>query len=347
MSRAIHAFRLLTSTVSLWVIVVCAIPLIVQQASHSWTGNVAAFPIQSPVKTRLLYDDNPLSGNGFYVDPASSAAVAAGQTPSAELQQVAQTPQAWWLTDTTPTDQAAGAVSSYIGAAAASGAMPVIVLYAIPHRDCGSFTAGGFASGDDYRAWIGQVAAGVGMARVGVILEPDALTAADCLPQDQQRERTALLRDAVGVLTQNPNAAVYVDGGHSRWLTPDQLAARLRAVGVERARGFALNTSNFFTTDEEIGYGEVVSQLLKGAHYVIDTSRNGAGPAPDKPLNWCNPAGRAIGANPTTATAGAHADAYLWVKHPGESDGQCDRGDPPSGVFMPEYATDLVRNARN
>jgi len=64
---------------------------------------------------------------------------------------------------------------------------------------------------------------------------------------------------------------VYVDGGHSRWLTPDQLADRLRAVGVERARGFALNTSNFFSTDEEIGYGEAVSRLLNGAHYVVDT----------------------------------------------------------------------------
>lgn len=98
--------------------------------------------------------------------------------------------------------------------------MPVIVLYALPQRDCGSFTAGGFSSGDEYRAWVAQVAAGVGKARVGVVLEPDALTAADCLPADQRQERTALLRDAVGALTANPNAAVYVDGGHSRWLTP-------------------------------------------------------------------------------------------------------------------------------
>jgi endoglucanase len=288
-----------------------------------------------------------LAGNGFYVNPATSAAVAAAQAnpPSNELQKIAHTPQAQWLTETTHTDQVARAVSTYVGAAAAANAMPVIVVYAIPHRDCGSFTAGGFGSGDGYKAWIRQISAGLGKARVGIVLEPDALTAADCLPGDQRLERTALLRDAVGVLTQDPNAAVYVDGGHSRWLTPDRLAERLRAVGVERARGFALNTSNFLTTGEEIGYGEVVSQLLQGAHYVIDTSRNGAGPAPDAPLNWCNPPGRATGAYPTTVTAGAHADAYLWVKHPGESDGQCDRGDPPSGLFMPEYAADMERRA--
>ena len=48
---------------------------------------------------------------------------------------------------------------------------------------------------------------------------------------------------------------------------------------------------------------------------MIDTSRNGAGPT-DDPLYWCKPSGRAPGTPPTTATAGAHADAYLWVKRP-------------------------------
>src|SRR5256885_3736931 len=53
----------------------------------------------------------------------------------------------------------------------------------------------------------------------------------------------------------------------------------------------------------DLGYGEAISGLTNGSHYVIDTSRNGAGPAPDSPLDWCNPSGRALGAPPTTATA--------------------------------------------
>lgn len=85
--------------------------------------------------------------------------------------------------------------------------------------------------------------------------------------------------------------------------------------------------------------------MTNGASYVVDTSRNGAGPAPDGPLNWCNPPGRAIGAAPTTNTTGPHADAYLWIKHPGESDGECHRGDPRSGLFFTQYAIDLVRAA--
>ena len=32
------------------------------------------------------------------------------------------------------------------------------------------------------------------------------------------------------------------------------LASRLNQVGVSRARGFSLNTANFYTTDEEIGF---------------------------------------------------------------------------------------------
>lgn len=60
-------------------------------------------------------------------------------------------------------------------------------------------------------------------------------------------------------------------------------------MSVWAARWFSLNVSNFYTTDEEIGYGEAISGLTNGSHYVIDTSRNGAGPAPDAPLNWCNP----------------------------------------------------------
>jgi len=305
-------------------------------------------PVANTWITLLSSDGNPLSARQFYVDPATTAAAAAAQTtpPSRELEVIAQTPQVNWLSESIPIDKIAGYVNRYVTAAEAANKMPLLAIYAIPGRDCGGFTAGGFGTGAQYREWIDQLAAGLGTAPAGIIVEPDALTSMDCLPDAQQEERQQLLHDAVARLTQNPNAAVYIDGGHSRWLSAQELARRLWAVGVDRARGFSLNTSNFFTTSEEIAYGEQVSSLTKGAHYVIDTSRNGAGPAPDGPLNWCNPPGRALGALPTTVTAGPHADAYLWIKHPGESDGSCDRGDPATGIFMVPYAVELVRNAK-
>ena len=322
-------------------------PAIAVAAVVSTVFSVHAVQPRLAPAVRLASESNPLAGKPFYVDPISASMVAAknANPPNATLTAIANTPQAYWLDQAFPAATVTGTVSRYVGAAQAAGSMPLLVLYAIPHRDCGSFAAGGFASGADYSSWIGAVAAGLGSMPAAIILEPDALDMADCLSADQRQERYGLIRSAVDTLTRNPAAAVYIDGGHSRWLSAEEIAARLNLVGVERARGFSLNTTNYFTTEEEIGYGEAVSALTNGAHYVIDTSRNGAGPAPDSALMWCNPGGRALGVRPTTDTAGAHADAYLWVKRVGESDGSCNRGEPPAGRFVSQFALELARNA--
>ena len=291
---------------------------------------------------RLASDGDPLAGAPFYVNPNSSAMRAAqhADPPSPELTAIANTPQAYWIVP----GSSAATVAKYTGDANAAGAIPVLALYGIPHRDCGSFAAGGFGSAGEYRGWIDGIANDVGGSRVAVIVEPDALAMADCLSGDQRQERYDLIRYAVDTLTRNPAAAVYVDAGHVRWHSAEDMAARLNNAGVGHARGFSLNTANFFTTEDEIGYGEAISANTNGSHYVIDTSRNGAGPAPDSRLDWCNPSGRALGTPPTAATAGAHADAYLWIKRPGESDGTCDKGDPPAGTFVSQYAIDLARH---
>ena len=74
--------------------------------------------------------------------------------------------------------------------------MPVLALYGIPHRDCGSFAAGGFATGAEYRQWIDGIAADVGPSPAAIIVEPDALAMADCLSGDQRQERFDLIRYA-------------------------------------------------------------------------------------------------------------------------------------------------------
>jgi endoglucanase len=294
-------------------------------------------------QVRLADEVNPLAGAPFYVNPASAAMRAAqgANPPSPQLAAIANTPQAYWIVP----GSSAATVAGYVSAAQAAGAIPVLSIYGIPHRDCGSFAAGGMGSADAYRSWIDGIAADLGASRAAIIVEPDALAMADCLSADQRQERFDLIRYAVDALTRDPAAAVYIDAGHLRWHSPEDMAGRLQQAGIEHARGFSLNTANFFTTEDEIGYGEAISGLTNGAHYVVDTSRNGAGPAPDSALNWCNPDGRALGAPPTAATAGPHADAYLWIKRPGESDGTCDKGDPPAGTFVNQFAVDLARNA--
>lgn len=304
------------------------------------TGAVGG-PEQVTVPVRLTSEANPLAGKPLYVDPASKGMRAAQNDPNPLLVAVVNTPTAYWMDSlSTPAVDA-----KYVAAAQAAGTTPILALYGIPHRDCGNFSAGGFGSGAAYRSWIDGVAAAIGGGPAVVVLEPDALAMADCLSGDQRQERFDLIAYGVDTLTRNPATAVYVDAGHSRWVSVDEMAARLNQVGVDRARGFSLNTANFYTTEEQIGYGEAISGLTNGSHYVIDTSRNGLGPVEGDPMSWCNPPGRALGVRPTAATAAPHADAYLWVKRPGESDGSCGRGEPAAGTFVDEYAIELASNA--
>lgn len=297
-------------------------------------------PVQTPA-VRLAADANPLAGLPFYVNPASKARAAADgvDPPNPLLNAIADTPTAYWMDNlSTPAVDA-----KYIAAAQGAGTMPVLALYGIPNRDCGSFAAGGFGSAGAYKGWIDGVAGAIGSGPAAVILEPDALAMADCLSGDQRQERFDLMGYAVDTLTRNPATAVYVDAGHSRWTAADEMANRLNQVGVAKARGFSLNTANFFTTAEEIGYGDAISGMTGGKPYVIDTSRNGAGPAEGE-MYWCNPSGRALGARPTTNTGNGNVDAFLWVKRPGESDGACN-GHPQAGRFVNQYAIDLAKNA--
>ena len=303
---------------------------------------VALGVFAAPPKTAEAADGNPLVGLPFYVNPTSKARTAANGVapPNPQLNAIADTPTAYWMDNvSTPAVDA-----KYIASAQAAGTMPVLALYGIPHRDCGSFAAGGFGSGAAYRGWIDGVAGAIGGGPAAVILEPDALAMADCLSADQQQERFDLMRYAVDTLTRNPGTAVYIDAGHARWLPADAMAARLNDVGIAKARGFSLNTANFFTTGESIGYGDAISGMTGGKPYVIDTSRNGNGPTDDE-LYWCNPSGRALGARPTTDTGNGNVDAFLWVKRPGESDGSCNRGEPSAGRFVNSYAIELASNA--
>jgi endoglucanase len=115
-------------------------------------------------------------------------------------------------------------------------------------------------------------------------------------------------------------------------------------------------------------YASILGSTQPTAHYVLDTSRNGRGPwtpaasanYPD-PQTWCNPPGSGLGARPQAAPAAAYPllDAYLWVKTPGQSDGQCNRGitgsttdpewggivDPAAGDWFPQQALQLAQNA--
>jgi endoglucanase len=115
--------------------------------------------------------------------------------------------------------------------------------------------------------------------------------------------------------------------------------------------------------DQAAGHPTNAGQL---AHAVLDTSRNGQGPwtpaastkYPDAQA-WCNPPGRGLGLRPTADTGEPLIDAYLWIKTPGQSDGQCNRGiagsttdpewggitDPAAGAWFGQQALELAKLA--
>lgn len=253
---------------------------------------------------------------------------------------IAAQPAAVWFAAYNP-GAVTGQVRSVTAAAARAGRTPVLVPYAIPDRDCGGASQGGAPGLAEYDAWIRQFAAGLGGGPVIVILEPDAIALADCLPTGDRAARYASLARAGRALhTANPRARVYFDGGHSGWHAASKQAAALRAAGAASSSdGIFTNVSNFHRTADEAAYARRVLAALGGPARlgaVIDTSRNGNGPP--EAGEWCDPAGRALGRTPTTDTGESRVDAYLWVKLPGESDG-CKGA---AGSFTPDYAYQLA-----
>ncbi|WP_131745480.1 glycoside hydrolase family 6 protein [Frankia sp. Cppng1_Ct_nod] len=340
------------------VVLACAASLILVAGCR--TADVAAtpaassppVPVDAAAKTGTTMASsaagNPLAGMHFYDDPGTQADLAADQLRSSSpanaalLDKIARIPQATWFGDWTPTAQVRGAVAAQVAHAQTAGTIATLAIYHIPGRDCGSYSAGGANSPADYRAWISEVAAGVGSGPAVVVLEPDAIAGADCLSAADQQTRYTLIREAGGLLTQH-GATVYIDAGNPNWQSAAEIARRLKLAGVAGVRGFALNTASFARTTDALSYGDqVVTELGGGGHFVVDTSRNGLGSASGN--QWCNPPGRALGAQPTTATGDAHADAFLWVKGPGESDGPCNGG-PPAGQFWTDYALGLAQRA--
>jgi endoglucanase len=400
--------------VALGVVLVAALPMFATAGSNAGSGAQALDP-----------------GTRFYAPGPEAGAIRQGidllrsgrirdalLIGAMELQ-----PRAVWITQGTPAE-ARSEVRETVARAALQRAVPVLVAYNIPGRDCGGLSAGGALTTAEYKAWIDGFASGLGSRKAIVILEPDGL---GLLPSNcggpnpgypfTDAQRYEELNYAVDRLGQQAGAMVYLDGTHSHWLGVGDISLRLVNAGVQRARGFFLNVSNFRATPDGLKFGTWISQCIAFAnnaeeggwrlghydwcasqyfspngpvnpddistwhftdewfaanlgtaqpttHFVVDTSRNGQGPwtppagkYPD-PQDWCNPPGRGLGLRATANTGNPLADALLWVKVPGESDGTCTRGapagsvdpewglvDPAAGQWFPQQALQLAQLA--
>ncbi|MEU7901163.1 glycoside hydrolase family 6 protein [Nonomuraea sp. NPDC049152] len=321
-------------------------------SSPSPSPTATTSPKPSPTPTTSPKPEQPGSGpvamtNGFYVDPGSNPANwvrdNTGDSRAARIKSsISSKPMARWFGGWSGDVRAA--VSTYVTAADSADKLPVLVAYNIPGRDaCGGHSGGGAGSEPAYKTWISAFASGIGDRPAVVIIEPDSLGDFGCMNDAAIQARNRMLTYATQQFRDKaPNPWAYLDAGNAGWVAAGTMATRLKNAGVGNVHGFAVNVSNYYPTAQSATYASSVnSSLGGGAKWVIDTSRNGNG----SNGQWCNPAGRKLGA-PTQLGGGGGTEMLLWVKIPGDSDGNCGIApNTPAGQFSPAIAIRLIDGA--
>ncbi|KAI0911240.1 1, 4-beta cellobiohydrolase [Ustulina deusta] len=190
-----------------------------------------------------------------------------------------------------------------------------------------------------------------------------------------------------------PNVVMYIDAGHGGWLGWDanlkpgaeELAKVYKNAGSpKQVRGWATNIAGWnawdlspgeFSTASDAKYNSCQNEktyvqkfgaALQTAgfpnHAIVDTGRNAVTGLREEWGNWCNVNGAGFGVRPTSSTGDSLADAFVWGKPGGESDGTSDEGatrydsfcgkpdafkpSPEAGEWNQAYFEMLLKNAK-
>ncbi|KAL4129054.1 hypothetical protein PRIC2_005066 [Phytophthora ramorum] len=225
-----------------------------------------------------------------------------------------------------------------------------VVVYGLPNKDCAakeSAVGSTVHSASDYATFLNTLTAAIGNRKVLYILEPDAIgLLADSTSCGQSAGYLANLQTAIGLLSQNENADIYLDVGYWTLEYPATSTAvanivkQLVSAVSNKVKGITLNTSNYQSTDT---LSKLCSNFQSAVgstdlHCVFDTSRNKNGSPQSQ--EWCNVKSAGIGALPTSDTGIGNVDYFIWAKPPGDSDGTCEgrtsdsMQGPGAGVFF-------------
>jgi endoglucanase len=305
---------------------------------------------------REHHGGNPLDGRvRFYVEPETNAGTQAeiweaeGRTEDAAyMRALSRISQAIWFTSGTPAE-VRRAVHATVTAAERQHAVPVLVAYYIPGRDCSQYSAGGAPSEQAYKQWIDAFASGIGDRPAVVILEPDGLALLSSEPWCNEGgggstgtpedfglvdERFREINAALDRLGRNPHTAVYIDAGHSAWqqvndydagygVPREQLGmvSRLLRGGIHKADGFFLNVSNYRTDADLVDYGTRVSKCIAfrqrtGAAACTDADIASVPDDPRKLTHFVLDTSR-NGQGPWVPPAGLYPDPQDWCNPPG------------------------------
>lgn len=304
---------------------------------------------------------NPLAGARFFVDPQSEAATAARRNPA--LSVIASQPGTARFGVFSYGSPYVGniqtAVSRYLTRAASTspGAVPLLATYTLVHGVKGNGDSPAQVAA--YHSFIDGFAQGIGSYRAVLFLEMDSVITMPSLNAHGQQTRLGELSYAISTLTANcPHIVIYLDAGAADALHARDAAGYLNRAGIAKIQGFFLNATHFDWTSKEIRYGNQISAMTGGKHFVVNTGENGQGPlVPPNIVSYgneilCNPINRGLGPKPTTKTGYPKVDLFAWTTNPGESGGQCSDqpgyelpGAPPTGAYWSKYAAMLVKNA--
>lgn len=181
--------------------------------------------------------------------------------------------------------------------------VPELVIYAIPMRDLGQASEGGFKTYEDYLAdnrlnaeSLRQFCQRTGLHPV-IYLEPDSIPLAVQYRRDQNAnaESQQVYSDRIRViqtliaLYRDAGAKVYLEAGHSGWfdygdVDIQRIAAALNEAGIAQVDGLATNVSNRQPVTSaksgqhtELHYVRRLLPLLDNPKLDVrvDTSRNG------------------------------------------------------------------------
>ena len=191
-----------------------------------------------------------------------------------------------------------------------------------------------------FRRRVDAMASATGRRPAVFLLEIDAIGSSMCVTRMGSMPLwEADLRYEMNAVQSLPHTVVYVEGGYSDSNSVGYTARILNAIKIDTIRGFFTNDTHEAWTSREDRWATRIAQRTHGAHFIVDTADNGRGPLlnHDRVVNGnedlCNPPGRGLGIEDTTATGLPFADAYMWTHPPGNSSG-CGGG-PPGGVFWP------------
>jgi hypothetical protein len=214
--------------------------------------------------------------------------------------QLYKQPHAIWLSDYDRVGTNIPLLTRTLKAAAKAHQVPELVVYAIPLRDLGQSSDGGFATYEDYLAdnrlnadLIQKFVKATGISPI-VYLEPDSIPLAVQYRQDQHdsaeawkiyRERVRTIKMLIS-LYQGAGAQVYLEAAHSDWFdyaddNIRRIATALNEAGIGSADGVATNISNRQpVTGGERNEFHYLSRLLpmldkQTLDVRVDTSRNG------------------------------------------------------------------------